>query len=166
MATMTLEVRLFAMLRQRAGSDTIAVELEPGATVGDLLGELSGLIGAMPVRAAVNREYESESRALQPGDEVALIPPVSGGSDVHVAVSDEPISLDRLYGLVGRDAAGAIVTFSGVTREVEKLEYEAYTEMASERIARDPRARSWPSPAPWRSPPSTGSGPCRWASRA
>jgi len=123
------------MLRQRAGSDTIAVELEPGATVGDLLGELSGLIGAMPVRAAVNREYESESRALQPGDEVALIPPVSGGSDVHVAVSAEPISLDRLLGLVGRDAAGAIVTFSGVTRDVEKLEYEAYTEMASERIA-------------------------------
>ena len=132
---MTLEVRLFAMLRQRAGADTIEVELEPGATVEDLLAQLSGLIGAMPVRAAVNREYSAAGRPLEPGDEIALIPPVSGGSDIHVAVSAEPLSLDRLYGLVGRDAAGAIVTFSGVTREVEKLEYEAYAEMATEKIA-------------------------------
>jgi molybdopterin synthase catalytic subunit/molybdopterin converting factor small subunit len=131
---MTVEVKLFAMLRERAGSDTMAVELDEGATVGDLLGELSGLIGAMPVRAAVNREYSPSGRALEPGDEVALIPPVSGGSDIHVAVLAEPLSLDRLYGLVGRDEAGAIVTFSGVTREVEKLEYEAYSEMAAEKI--------------------------------
>ena len=134
MATMTLEVKLFAMLRQRAGSDSIEVELESGATVGDLIGELSDLIGAMPVRAAVNREYEAESRELKPGDEVALIPPVSGGSDLHVAVTAEPLSLDRLCGLVGRNEAGAIVTFSGVTRDVEKLEYEAYAEMAAEKI--------------------------------
>ena len=133
--TMTLEVKLFAMLRERAGSGTVEVELERGATVGDLIGELAGLIGAMPVRAAVNREYSDNGRALEPGDEVALIPPVSGGSDVHVAVSAEPLSLDRLYRLVGRDAAGAIVTFSGITRDVEKLEYEAYAEMAAERIA-------------------------------
>jgi len=133
--TMTLEVKLFAMLRERAGGGTVEVELEPGATVGDLLGELAGLIGAMPVRAAVNREYTDSGRALQPGDEVALIPPVSGGSDVHVAVSAAPLSVDRLYEMVRRDAAGAIVTFSGVTREVEKLEYEAYAEMAAEKIA-------------------------------
>ena len=135
MATMTVEVRLFAMLRQRAGSDTIAVELEPGATVGDLLGELTDLIGAMPVRAAVNREYSDSGQALLPGDEVALIPPVSGGSDVHVAVLSEPLSLDRLSRMVARDEAGAIVTFSGITRDVEKLEYEAYAEMATEKIA-------------------------------
>jgi len=132
---MTLEVRLFAMLRERAGSDTITVELEPGATVGDLIGSLSDLIGAMPVRAAVNREYSLEGQALESGDEVALIPPVSGGSDIHVAVSEEPLSLDRLSRSVGRDEAGAIVTFSGVTREVEKLEYEAYAEMATEKMA-------------------------------
>jgi molybdopterin synthase catalytic subunit len=133
--TMTLEVKLFAMLRERAGSDTVAVELEPGATVEDLLGELSGLIGAMPVRAAVNREYSLGDHELHPGDEVALIPPVSGGSDVHAAVRSEPLSVDRLYRLVGRDAAGAIVTFSGITRAVEKLEYEAYAEMATEKLA-------------------------------
>jgi molybdopterin synthase catalytic subunit len=133
--TITLEVKLFAMLRQRAGADTVSVELAQGATVEDLLGELSGLIGAMPVRAAVNREYSDGGTELRTGDEVALIPPVSGGSDIHVAVTGEPLSVDRLYRMVGRDAAGAIVTFSGVTREVEQLEYEAYSEMAAEKIA-------------------------------
>jgi MoaE-MoaD fusion protein len=53
----------------------------------------------------------------------------------HVRVTAEPLSLERLAGLVGRPAAGAIVTFQGTTREVEWLEYEAYHEMAEERIA-------------------------------
>jgi molybdopterin converting factor subunit 1 len=131
---MTLEVKLFAMLRERAGSDTVSVELPEGATVGDLLGELAPLIGAMPVRAAVNREYSQDGAPLHDGDEVALIPPVSGGSDVHAAVLAEPLSLDRLSSMVARDAAGAVVTFSGVTRDVESLEYEAYSEMAEAKI--------------------------------
>lgn len=133
--TMTLDVKLFAMLRERAGSDSVEVELPDGATVADLLGELAPLIGAMPVRAAVNREYSPEGAELRDGDEVALIPPVSGGADVHAAVTGERLSLDRLAGLVARPEAGAVVTFSGVTREVERLEYEAYSEMAEAKIA-------------------------------
>lgn len=129
-----IEVKLFAMLRERAGSESIEVELPEGATVGDLLSELGGLIGAMPVRAAVNRSYSEASRPLSPGDEVALVPPVSGGEDVHAAVSSEPLSLERLARMVVRDGAGAVVTFQGMTREVERLEYEAYSEMALERI--------------------------------
>jgi MoaE-MoaD fusion protein len=132
---MRLEVKLFAMLRERAGSSTVEVEIPAGSTVGDLLGELAPLIGAMPVRAAVNREYSLEGAELRDGDEVALIPPVSGGADVHAAVTPEPLSLDRLSGLVRRPEAGALVTFSGVTREVERLEYEAYSEMAEAKIA-------------------------------
>jgi MoaE-MoaD fusion protein len=54
--------------------------------------------------------------------------------DVHVRVTDEPLSLERLAGIVGRETAGAIVTFQGTTRDVERLEYEAYREMAEERI--------------------------------
>jgi molybdopterin synthase catalytic subunit/molybdopterin converting factor small subunit len=134
-ATMKLEVKLFAMLRERAGRDSIEVELPEGSTVGDLLGELADLIGAMPVRAAVNREYSLDGEQLRDGDEVALIPPVSGGADVHAAVTGEPLSLDRLSGMVGRPEAGAVVTFAGVTREVERLEYEAYSEMAEAKIA-------------------------------
>ena len=54
--------------------------------------------------------------------------------DVHVRVTEEPLSLEHLAGLVGRDSAGAIVTFQGTTRDVDLLEYEAYREMAEERI--------------------------------
>jgi MoaE-MoaD fusion protein len=54
--------------------------------------------------------------------------------DAHVRVTEEPLSLERMAGLVGRDTAGAIVTFQGTTRDVERLEYEAYREMAEERI--------------------------------
>lgn len=129
-----IDVKLFAMLRERAGSDTVEVELADGATVGDLLGELTELIGAMPVLAAVNREYSETSRALSAGDEVALIPPVSGGSDVHAAITDGPLSIDRLTRMVVRDGAGAVVSFQGITREVERLDYEAYAEMAEQRI--------------------------------
>jgi molybdopterin synthase catalytic subunit len=71
-----------------------------------------------------------------------LIPPVSGGSEeagggavpVHVRVTDEPLSLERLSGAVGQRGAGAIVIFQGVTREVKHLDYEAYVEMAEHRI--------------------------------
>jgi molybdopterin synthase catalytic subunit/molybdopterin converting factor small subunit len=129
-----IEVKLFAILRERADADTVEVELPEGGTVGDVLGELSDVVGAMPVRAAVNRSYSDEGRVLSPGDEVALVPPVSGGADVHAAVSSEPLSLGRLARMVVRDRAGAVVSFQGITREVERLEYEAYAEMALERI--------------------------------
>ena len=85
---------------------------------------------------AVNREYASEEQVLDAGDELALIPPVSGGSaPPSVRVSAEPLSLDSLAARVRDPRAGAVVTFSGVTREVERLDYEAYAEMAEERMA-------------------------------
>jgi molybdopterin synthase catalytic subunit/molybdopterin converting factor small subunit len=129
-----VDVKLFAMLRERADAESVEVELAEGATVGDLLGELDQLIGALPVRAAVNREYSDLARRLAAGDEVALIPPVSGGSDIHAALLAEPLSLDRLVRSVVRDGAGAVVTFQGITREVERLDYEAYAEMAERRM--------------------------------
>jgi molybdopterin synthase catalytic subunit len=62
---------------------------------------------------------------------------VSGGEAAlqHVRVTDEPLSLDKLVKLVRDPRAGAVVTFQGVTREVEKLEYEAYVEMAEQKMA-------------------------------
>jgi molybdopterin synthase catalytic subunit len=82
---MFVEVRLFAMLRERAGRDTISVEVPDGGTVRDAITAvgsecgLGELIAAMPVVMAVNREYADEHHALAAGDELALIPPVSGG---------------------------------------------------------------------------------------
>ena len=140
MATMTLRVRLFAVLRERAGSDLIELELEQGATVADALEQLSRsdplarLLERMPVRMAVNRDYASPDTQLGPGDELALIPPISGGADPHVRVTGEPLSLEALAEMVGRPGAGAVVAFQGVTREVGRLDYEAYREMAEERI--------------------------------
>jgi MoaE-MoaD fusion protein len=131
-------VRLFAMLRERAGADSVDLDLPDGARVADALAALDGLAGGMPVLMAVNREYASEDAPLAAGDELALIPPVSGGraAVAHVRVTADPlVSLDELSERVRDPRAGAIVTFSGVTREVERLEYEAYVEMAEQRMA-------------------------------
>jgi molybdopterin converting factor subunit 1 len=132
-------VRLFAALRERAGSPQLTLDLPEGARVRDALAELSGLAQGVPVVMAVNREYASEEQVLDAGDELALIPPVSGGQDVSsapwVRVSSEPLSLDSISERVRDPRAGAVVTFSGVTRGVERLEYEAYAEMAEQRMA-------------------------------
>jgi MoaE-MoaD fusion protein len=133
-------VRLFAMLRERAGAPELTLELPDGASVSDALAtrELSGLAAGIPLVMAVNREYADAERVLDPGDELALIPPVSGGATAEapwVRVSEEPLSLDSLAARVRDPRAGAVVTFSGVTREVERLEYDAYAEMAEERMA-------------------------------
>jgi MoaE-MoaD fusion protein len=130
-------VRLFAMLRERAGADHVELELPDGARVADALAALDGLAGGIPVLMAVNREYASEDAPLAAGDELALIPPVSGGraTVAHVRVTGDSLaSLDELAERVRDPRAGAIVTFSGVTREVERLEYEAYVEMAEQRM--------------------------------
>ncbi|HEX8064922.1 MAG TPA: molybdenum cofactor biosynthesis protein MoaE [Thermoleophilaceae bacterium] len=134
---MEVTVRLFAMLRERAGASEVTVELPDGARVRDALDALGGLAGDMPLVMAVNREYAPEDAPLDPGDELALIPPVSGGatSVAHARVTADPLSLDALVARVRDPRAGAVVTFQGVTREVELLEYEAYVEMAEERIA-------------------------------
>jgi molybdopterin synthase catalytic subunit len=134
---MEVRVRLFAALRERAGADEIAVQLPEGARVGDALTHLGGLIDGVPVVMAVNREYTDPDAVLNAGDEVALIPPVSGGSigSLHVRVTDQPLSLDDLVERVRDPRAGAITTFLGVTREVAELDYEAYVEMAEREIA-------------------------------
>jgi molybdopterin converting factor subunit 1 len=135
---MEVTVRLFAMLRERAGQPELTLDLPDGARVGDALAQLHGLAQGVPLVMAVNREYADEERVLDPGDELALIPPVSGGearAAPWVRVSAEPLSLDSLAERVRDPRAGAVVTFQGVTREVERLEYEAYAEMAEQRLA-------------------------------
>jgi MoaE-MoaD fusion protein len=151
---MVLQVRLFAVLRERAGRDRLEVEVAEGATVADALRALmeeseplAEALEALPVVMAVNRSYVGEDATLTAGDELALIPPVSGGAESsgsgsaderpppHVRVTAEPLSADRLNQLVATDHTGAIVTFQGTTRDVERLDYEAYQPMAEEKIA-------------------------------
>ena len=144
---MLVTVRLFAMLRERAGVDSVELELAHGSTATDAIdaiGEREGiaeLLERMPIAVAVNREYAGRDPLLGEGDEIALIPPVSGGAQrvdaaIHARVTTDELSVAALSAMVGRPAAGAIVTFQGTTRDVELLEYEAYAEMAEEKIAR------------------------------
>jgi MoaE-MoaD fusion protein len=137
-------VRLFAGLRERAGWSQRTVE---AATVGEVWHTLE--LGDEPdgLLYAVNRRYAPRETALSPGDEVALIPPVSGGAFL---LSPGSLSLDAAVAEVRDDRAGAIATFTGTTRvesrgrTVDHLEYEAYEGMAEglmSEIAGDLRAR-------------------------
>ncbi len=143
---MEVTIRLFAVLRERAGAGEVTLDLPAGARVGDAVAALGEMVAGLPLVMAVNREYAPSDRVLDPGDELALIPPVSGGERAathrtgerprpYARVTGEPLSLDALLARVRDPRAGAIVTFQGVTRSVERLEYEAYVEMAQDRIA-------------------------------
>lgn len=133
---MQVSVRLFAALRERAGADVVELELPDGACVADALERLQDLTDGVPVVMAVNHEYADREATLSGGDELALIPPVSGGAtSTHTRVTDEPLNLAPLLEQVRDPRAGAVVSFLGVTREVEQLGYEAYVEMAELEMA-------------------------------
>jgi molybdopterin synthase catalytic subunit/molybdopterin converting factor small subunit len=129
------------VLRQRAGRESVEVELEEGSTVRDALAALArepgltDVLARVPVRMAVNRDYAEPGTKLSQDDELALVPPVSGGEHAHVRVGPEPISLGEVAARVIDPSAGALVTFQGFPRDVPQLDYEAYGEMATERIA-------------------------------
>jgi molybdopterin synthase catalytic subunit len=131
-----VKVRLFAGLRERAGfaereveGVTQVADVWPALGLGD---EPEGML------YAVNREYADPDRRLADGDEVALIPPVSGGA---FRVTAEPLLLEAVVDEVTDETAGAVATFLGTVRResrgrtVRYLEYEAYVEMAEDVMA-------------------------------
>ena len=128
---MRVTVRLFAGLRERAGWSRR--EIEGVAQIGDIWTALD--LGDEPpgLLYALNKSYVERDRKLADGDEVALIPPVSGGA---FALSEQPLSLEAVVEEVASEEAGAVVTFVGTTRvhsrgrTVTTLEYEAYEGMA------------------------------------
>ena len=145
--TTTLNVLLFAGLKQAARADSLQVEHPAGGTVDDLLNALAAahphLGQALRLcRVAVAQEFVRGDHRIDPRAEVALIPPVSGGADVppatHVpfAISSEPLSLASVVAAVEHANAGGVVTFTGNVRRhsrgktVDHLDYEAYVPMA------------------------------------
>jgi molybdopterin synthase catalytic subunit len=140
-----IRVRLFAGLRERAGWSER--ELDGVSRVSDVWDALD--LGDQPegLLYAVNREYAPPERELADGDEVALIPPVSGGA---FRLSEEPLRLDDVVAEVADPDAGAVATFVGTTRRTSRgrsvlhLEYEGYAGMAEEvmaQLAEELRAR-------------------------
>jgi molybdopterin synthase catalytic subunit len=131
-------VRLFAGLRERAGMDRRELELDDAAAVEDVWAALD--LGEQPdgLLYAVNRTYADRDQQLAEGDEVALIPPVSGGA---FRLTHGPVNLTSVVIEVVDERAGAIATFLGTVRshsrgrDVLALEYEAYEEMAEEVMA-------------------------------
>lgn len=163
---MQLEIRLYASLKDRAGQSRITIDLPENSTVTDLQNAIAAAYphlsdGLSTAIVSVNRSFAAEGEVIQPSDEIALFPPVSGGSDdfpypTYFALSEEPFHLDDIHKQIRQPDIGAIVTFSGSVRgqtsreglppETLHLEYEAYEEMAQEKMAQIAREiwAKWP----------------------
>lgn len=137
-------VRCFASVRELLGEEVLELNVPEGMTVQglvSLLGERAPDLLRLKVAFAVNQDYCTAEQELADGDEVAFIPPISGGEGAadlfRFDLSTEPLDPRPLEQEVRSDADGAVVTFAGVTRNenqgraVEALSYEAYGEMAS-----------------------------------
>ena len=144
---MRVTVRYFAVFRERLGRSDETLELPAGATAAAAIETLAKqhapiaqLAGRF--RIAVNQEMTDDARVLADGDELALIPPVAGGSGRHVVLTGEPLSLDRCIAAVRGPGMGGIVTFTGMVRvhshgaTIDHLEYEAYAPMAIREMTR------------------------------
>jgi molybdopterin synthase catalytic subunit len=145
-----VQVRVFAALRQALGVASLSLDLPPDATVANILERLGiDCPAARPILSralvAVNHDYVEQTRVLVSGDEVAVFPPVSGGTDDEKTVtciflSAEALEPLALSGAVAEPGAGAVVTFAGLVRDnnlgrqVRYLEYEAYPEMAEAKL--------------------------------
>lgn len=144
---MQVRIRLFASYREAAGVSLVRMDLDAGATVGDAIAALGRRYPAIApaggdaaLVAARNREYVAKDTVLADGDEVALIPPVSGGSDARILVTSDALSIDSAVAAVRGNDSGGVVIFLGTVRDhsrgkaVRHLEYEAYPEMAEAKL--------------------------------
>jgi molybdopterin converting factor subunit 1 len=144
---MSAQVRVlyFAAARERTGTAAETLQVAAPVTAGAVLDAVCarhpGFAPLRPhVRVAVDREFVSPEAPVPEGAEVAIIPPVAGGS-ANFRVQDAPLSLDEVVAQVSGTGFGGVVTFTGAVRDrtsgkaVVKLEYEAYRPMAEEKMA-------------------------------
>ncbi len=157
-----IQVLFFATLKERAGVARAELELEDGADVADLKQALFASYPELPQHAAdlvvaVNKEYADNATVIPEGAEVAVFPPVSGGSEfpeIFAVIADE-LDLNAMLAAITLPTTGAACFFSGMVRGVttrgaghqtEHLEYEAYQPMAEakmQQVADEIRAQ-WP----------------------
>lgn len=155
-----IHTRLFARLREQAGTDSETVQVPAQSTVADVYAALRRAHPSLEpnqdaVRPALNQEFADWDAVVGDGDEVAFIPPVSGGANavgVLFEVTSEPLDARRVEKAVAHARAGAICTFTGIVRDssrgrtVTHLEYEAFAEMATAEMRKiaDEIAEKWP----------------------
>ena len=155
-----VRVRLFARLREIAGTGLVDLELTSGSSIADAYDALRRTAPDLPVdrvavRAALNMAFVPWDTPVKDGDELALIPPVSGGAETAAAlieVTAEPLDARRVEAAVAHPGAGGVCTFTGVVRDnargraVTHLEYEAYAEMAESEMRKIAAeiAHRWP----------------------
>lgn len=155
---MKITVRFFAMFREQLGTSEVSIEIPAGSSArtayDTALADSPALLGlAESVMLMANEEYIEQDHVLQDGDELAIIPQVSGGSepDMFIVTEDE-LDARRVEALVATSGDGAIVTFHGTVRNTARgrtvtlLEYEAYASAAKKMLARvgeEARAQ-WP----------------------
>ena len=153
---MRIRVKLFASVREIVGQKELILEVPDGMKASALPHRLAieypGMRALVAfLKIAVNHEYADGDCVLVDGDEVALLPPVSGGVDAF-EIAQTPLSLDAMTAAIGQDTCGAIAAFLGIVRgfargrRVDHLEYDAYPEMAiakMRQIGDEIRAR-WP----------------------
>jgi len=154
-----VRARYFARLRELAGTEIEHVHVSAGDTLGDAYDAARAIHPALPeqqgVRGAVNQEFAGWDAKIADGDEVAFIPPVSGGAHkvgILFELTTDPLDARRLEAAVAHAGAGAICTFTGVVRDnsrgkpVTELDYEAYGEMAVSEMRKigDEIAEKWP----------------------
>jgi MoaE-MoaD fusion protein len=155
-----VRVRFFARLREQAGLEMEGLSLPVQSTVADVYDAMRSLHPALEadhkaVRGAINQEFADWTAQVSEGDEVAFIPPVSGGAHavgVLFELTARPLDARRLEAAVEHKGAGAICTFTGVVRDhsrgraVTHLDYEAYAEMATAQMRKigDEIAERWP----------------------
>jgi molybdopterin synthase catalytic subunit len=138
-------VRLFAILRERRGVETLDVDPLPGETAQQLYARLFPDLAGVPVMYAIDRAYADPSAALAGANEIAFIPPIGGGdgdltqlveAGPRVLLTDAPLDLAPALALVRSPERGGICIFAGTARDtfegrpVLRLEYEAFPEMA------------------------------------
>lgn len=154
-----VQVLAFGVLKDSLGAEAVPVEVKDGATVSDLLAQLGASRPGLMLRGiavSVNAEYAAATQVLRAGDEVGLLPPVSGGAPggdeppVFTALTRERIDAEKLVSEAKDGADGAVVVFDGIVRNNSRgrqtlhLDYEAYEEMAAKQmaeLAREARAK-------------------------
>lgn len=156
---MKVDVRLFATLKDRVGSNVVSVDIPDDATVSHLMEQIAtaypALARSLPsTLVAINQEYAFPPTLINEGDEIALFPPVSGGThdQEYYSITDKQIDLNTLVAQVTRPTTGAVCTFTGTVRgrsgerETVRLDYEAYKPMAESKMAQVAREirEQWP----------------------